>query len=194
MSNRGHGLERSYYEVLGVENDCTAERLKTKYRELAREHHPDRLVNETSEVRESAVEEMAAINEAYHTLSDLELRRAYDQHLRAQSFAQHSARHSPPESPRDPLLGRAILALAIGGVVALFINTVVSDKRGLSEELAPVAPLLRPYVQKGRTQPGPQIKELLQTPEGTLLKRALQPEMTADSCLRAFPHELQRRP
>jgi curved DNA-binding protein CbpA len=34
--------ERDHYAVLGISRDFTAEQLKSKYHELAREHHPDR--------------------------------------------------------------------------------------------------------------------------------------------------------
>ena len=35
-------VKRDYYEVLGVQRDCTPEQLKASYRKLAMEFHPDR--------------------------------------------------------------------------------------------------------------------------------------------------------
>ena len=65
-------MARDHYEVLGVLRDASPEELQQAFRRLARENHPD--VN-----RDPAAEErFKEINEAYHVLSDPELRNRYD--------------------------------------------------------------------------------------------------------------------
>ncbi len=34
--------KRDYYEILALVRTCTAEEVKSAYRKLAKEHHPDR--------------------------------------------------------------------------------------------------------------------------------------------------------
>ena len=64
---------RDYYEVLGVERTCDAGALKSTFRKLAMEHHPDR--NAGCGESEGRFKE---INEAYSILSDPQKRAAYD--------------------------------------------------------------------------------------------------------------------
>lgn len=64
--------ERDLYDVLGVSRDATQEDIRTAYRRLAREHHPD--VNRDPEAERRFKE----INLAYQTLSDPARRRQYD--------------------------------------------------------------------------------------------------------------------
>jgi curved DNA-binding protein len=66
---------RDYYEVLGVPRTATEAEIKTKYRQLARKHHPD--LQPVAE-RGSAAERFKEINEAYEVLSDPEKRKKYD--------------------------------------------------------------------------------------------------------------------
>ena len=60
------------YEVMGVEIDATQERIKERYRELAKASHPDR------NTEEDAGSRMARINRAYEILSDPQTRAEYD--------------------------------------------------------------------------------------------------------------------
>jgi molecular chaperone DnaJ len=64
--------ERDLYDVLGVSRDATQEDIRSAYRRLAREHHPD--VNRDPEAERRFKE----INLAYQTLSDPARRRQYD--------------------------------------------------------------------------------------------------------------------
>ncbi len=66
-------MPRDYYEVLGVGRDANRAELKTAFRRLARELHPD--VNDHDPEAEEKFKETA---EAYEVLSDPERRRAYD--------------------------------------------------------------------------------------------------------------------
>ncbi|HEU4659635.1 MAG TPA: molecular chaperone DnaJ [Pseudolabrys sp.] len=65
--------KRDYYEVLGVSRTCTEAELKSAYRKLAMQHHPDR--NPGDKDCERRFKE---INEAYDVLKDSDKRAAYD--------------------------------------------------------------------------------------------------------------------
>jgi len=66
--------KRDYYEVLGVPRDADESAIKSAYRKLARQYHPD--VNKSGDAEERFKE----INEAYEVLSDGEKRAAYDRY------------------------------------------------------------------------------------------------------------------
>ena len=63
-----------YYETLGVDRDAGGADLKSAYRRLAKEYHPDR--NPDNAEAEAKFKE---ISEAYEILSDEQKRAAYDQ-------------------------------------------------------------------------------------------------------------------
>ncbi len=65
----------TYYDILGVPPTAAQDTLKKRYRELARKYHPD--VNPLPE----AAQQIKAINEAYHTLGDVDRRLVYDADL-----------------------------------------------------------------------------------------------------------------
>src|ERR1700760_823153 len=64
---------RDYYEILGLERSCGDGELKSAYRKLAMEHHPDR-----NGGCEDAAGRFKEINEAYSVLTDPQKRAAYD--------------------------------------------------------------------------------------------------------------------
>ena len=65
--------KRDYYEVLGVSRTCSEAELKSAFRKLAMQHHPDR--NPGNAECEHRFKE---INEAYDVLKDGDKRAAYD--------------------------------------------------------------------------------------------------------------------
>ncbi len=66
--------KRDFYEVLGVSKSASAAEIKSAYRKLALEWHPDR--NKAS----NANEKFKEINEAYAVLSDPKKKETYDQY------------------------------------------------------------------------------------------------------------------
>ena len=66
--------KRDYYEILGVSKNASLQEIKSNYRKLAIQYHPDR--NPGSTEAETNFKEAA---EAYGVLSDPEKRQLYDQ-------------------------------------------------------------------------------------------------------------------
>ena len=71
--------KRDYYEVLGVPRDADDTTIKSAYRRLARQFHPD--VNKSADAEDRFKE----VNEAYEALSDAEKRQMYDRYGHAAS-------------------------------------------------------------------------------------------------------------
>jgi molecular chaperone DnaJ len=67
--------KRDYYEILGVQRDVDEPSLKSAYRKMAREYHPDRNPNNPD-----AEEKFKEAAEAYSVLSDAQKRAAYDRY------------------------------------------------------------------------------------------------------------------
>ena len=66
--------KRDYYEVLGVNRGATDQEVKSAYRRLALQHHPDR----NPDNKEASEERFKEITEAYSVLADSDKRAAYD--------------------------------------------------------------------------------------------------------------------
>jgi len=68
--------KRDYYEVLGVGREASDTEIKSAYRRLAMQHHPDR----NPDNQEEAGEKFKEITEAYSVLADTQKRAAYDRY------------------------------------------------------------------------------------------------------------------
>ncbi len=101
----------TFYDVLEVRSDATADDIRAAYRQLAKEHHPD--------CRGGSDAKFAELTEAYAVLRDPGSRRAYDQFLaRGRRRPRQAAPVPPPEAngrparPRPPAPPRDVLAPA----------------------------------------------------------------------------------
>lgn len=65
-------MEKSYYDILGVNKNASQSDIKSAYRKLSKQYHPD--VNKSPDAEEKFKE----INEAYGILSDEEKKSQYD--------------------------------------------------------------------------------------------------------------------
>jgi molecular chaperone DnaJ len=81
--------KRDYYEVLGVARNAGEGDLKSAFRRLAKEHHPDRNPGD-----KAAEQKFREASEAYEVLKDPQKRAAYDQYGHA-AFEQGGGRGGP---------------------------------------------------------------------------------------------------
>ena len=65
--------KRDYYEILAVERNASEQDLKSAFRKLAKDHHPDRNPGD-----KDAEQKFKELNEAYEVLKDPQKRAAYD--------------------------------------------------------------------------------------------------------------------
>lgn len=92
------GAEKTHYEVLGVDKNVNEVELKTMWKKLAKENHPDRFANATDEVKAEKEEEMKNINLANDILSDPEKRKRYDAEI---SMKEMYARDAERETSKS---------------------------------------------------------------------------------------------
>lgn len=57
-----------YYRILGLKDGASQEEIKKAYRQLAKEHHPDKFVNASDSEKKFHESKMKEINEAYENL------------------------------------------------------------------------------------------------------------------------------
>jgi curved DNA-binding protein len=81
--------ELDHYATLGLDRHCTAAQIRTAYRLLAKQHHPD--VNPSST---QAMAQTQALNAAYEILSNTAHRQTYDAQLAGQ-------RKTPPRPAKS---------------------------------------------------------------------------------------------
>ena len=91
-------LQRTHYEVLGLDRTATPQDIKSKYHELARQFHPDRAQDKLLAERL-----FVQINLAYRTLMDTEKRAVYDSSLfQGDGATRPSSNPSAPQPRTGP--------------------------------------------------------------------------------------------
>jgi curved DNA-binding protein CbpA len=95
---------KTYYEILGLTVQASTEQVRSAFRRLALERHPDRFRGANRDVAER---EFQAITEAYNVLVDPSQRARYDQQL-------ENNQREVLTNPKD--VAKALLAKAVGYV------------------------------------------------------------------------------
>lgn len=67
-------MAKNYYDILGVKKDASEDEIKSAYRKLAKQYHPD-----LNKDNQAAEEKFKEVSEAYEVLSDKTKRSNYDQ-------------------------------------------------------------------------------------------------------------------
>lgn len=83
-------MAKTHYEVLGVRIASTADEVRSAYRKIVLEHHPDR----SSDPR--SAELFLVATSAYEVLGDPDRRRQYDELLRLERMQADQDRHKDP--------------------------------------------------------------------------------------------------
>lgn len=86
---------QTYYEVLGVSGEVSAQSLKDLYYRLARNYHPDRFRKAEPALVKKIESAFARITQAYDTLRDDQLRATYDAKIQARRKADQLAQSAP---------------------------------------------------------------------------------------------------
>jgi len=76
---------KDYYQILGVPRSASETDIKSAYRKLAKQYHPDKNPGD-----QAAAERFKEVGEAYAVLSDAEKRKLYDQYGHTGSIPQGS--------------------------------------------------------------------------------------------------------
>ncbi|XP_042496095.1 DNAJ protein JJJ1 homolog [Macadamia integrifolia] len=92
-------VKRCLYEVLGLSRDCSPEEIRSAYKKLALQRHPDKLI-QTGVPEEEATAAFQELVNAYEVLSDPRERTWYDSHRSQILFSD--AKSSKPSSSQIP--------------------------------------------------------------------------------------------
>lgn len=84
-------MAQDYYKTLSVDKSANQEEIKTAFRKLAHEHHPDKKTGDIDKFKE--------INEAYQVLGNTEKRQQYDQYGQTFSGAGSNGGGRPGGNP-----------------------------------------------------------------------------------------------
>src|SRR6202035_5713899 len=83
-----------------VKGTASAPEIKTAYRDLIKQVHPDTIATLAPYLRKIAEDKAKEINEAYTVLSNASMRRDYDRQLAA--YRHQNAPQAPPTPPPTP--------------------------------------------------------------------------------------------
>lgn len=111
--------KRDYYEILGVDKKVSTTDIKSAYRKLAMQYHPDR--NKSPDAEEKFKE----ISEAYAVLSDQNKRQQYDQFGHAgidMRYSQEDIFRGAAPDIDDILRGFGIHGFGRGGIFDIFFG------------------------------------------------------------------------
>src|ERR1700761_2692870 len=115
-------MKTDYYEILQVERTATDVEIKTAYRKLAMQYHPDRNPNNPE-----AEEKFKACSEAYSVLSDPDKRAAYDRY-------GHAAFNGSSSGAGNPFQGQGDLGDIFGDLFGEMFNMGGGNRRASRQQ------------------------------------------------------------
>lgn len=118
-------MKADYYEILSVERTATDTEIKTAYRKLAMQYHPDRNPNNPE-----AEEKFKACSEAYQVLSDPDKRAAYDRY----GHAGVGGAGNPFHGGGNPFQGQGDLGDIFGDIFGEMFNMGGSNRRASRQQ------------------------------------------------------------
>lgn len=89
-------MARSYFAILGVTSTASPDEIRSAYRRLAKEYHPDHFEGDSGVFRQ--------IQEAYATLGNTQRRAEYEQALGRSSIRTNRMEGSAPYPAPEPLI------------------------------------------------------------------------------------------
>ncbi len=128
----------SYYELLGVENTATFDKIKSAYRKLSMQHHPDRGGNE---------KEFVELKLAYEVLIDPEKRKYYDQY---------------GKSPDQITTIRDKAILELENLIAAVIDELIDDSKSYPASANPLK-IINRLLSKRREEYSSLIRSAIKT-------------------------------
>ena len=72
---------KCHYEVLGLAKFASAEQIKAQYKRLILQYHPDKVVNQSEEIKTAALNRFKEISQSYQSLADAAQKQAYDRSI-----------------------------------------------------------------------------------------------------------------
>lgn len=88
-----------YYAILKIKPTADEGEIRTAFKKLAIQYHPDKIRNKSDEEQEEAHRMMSLINEAYRTLIDPARKQDYDVWVAARSRGRPTGEHPTPVKP-----------------------------------------------------------------------------------------------
>jgi len=77
--------KNNYYKILGLKLNASQEEIKRRFRELAKQFHPDKYFHPSQKIW--ATKHFQKLMEAYATLSNPQMKREYDESLTLKAIA-----------------------------------------------------------------------------------------------------------
>lgn len=114
----------SYYQILEIQVNATAEQIKAARRKLMKIYHED--LNPDN--KEAAKAKSQLINEAYEVLSDLEKRTKYDEALNSfiKAGEERIKRHKASQQENNKKHRRATFNPAVIGIIILLAVAIIA--------------------------------------------------------------------
>lgn len=151
---KSSGEQVDYYSLLGVEATADITDIRKAYRELARKTHPDTGTNGDSQA-------FVALNEAYQTLIDPDLRNYYDQSRQNLGLwnEQSDRRQKPKKRSRNIY---QIVFILILFVFAAYLSNIVFHEKAITND---------PYSGKAKDKGSAEVKDVTLNKETEFKKR-----------------------